>query len=48
MPIRDKTYDVLVAGGGNAALCAAITVSPRATKTGSTQDHKSATLAGVN
>src|SRR4051812_13086780 len=25
MPIRDKTYDVLVAGGGNAALCAAIT-----------------------
>jgi tricarballylate dehydrogenase len=25
MPIRDKTYDVLIAGGGNAALCAAIT-----------------------
>src|SRR6202012_3056340 len=25
MPDRTKTYDVLVAGGGNAALCAAIT-----------------------
>src|SRR3954453_7684870 len=25
MPTRDKTYDVLIAGGGNAALCAAIT-----------------------
>ena len=25
MPDRTKTYDVVVAGGGNAALCAAIT-----------------------
>ncbi|HSU04431.1 MAG TPA: FAD-dependent oxidoreductase, partial [Acetobacteraceae bacterium] len=25
MPDLSKTYDVLVAGGGNAALCAAIT-----------------------
>ncbi|MBN8901943.1 MAG: FAD-binding protein, partial [Rhodospirillales bacterium] len=25
MPDRTKTYDVLIAGGGNAALCAAIT-----------------------
>jgi DNA-binding MarR family transcriptional regulator len=32
----------------NAALRAALTLSPRATKAGTTQDHKSATLAGVN
>ena len=32
----------------NAALRAALQISPRATKAGTTQDHKSATLAGVN
>jgi DNA-binding MarR family transcriptional regulator len=32
----------------DAALRAALDVSPRATKAGTTQDHKSATLAGVN
>jgi len=29
MPNEDQTYDVLIAGGGNAALCAAITAAER-------------------